>query len=119
MIVAVTGGRNVRESYFVASRLSALHVGYCFNHVVHGAAKSGVDLFTHYWCRQAHVIESACPVEPHEWEQYGKMAGNIRNERMLRTWQPTMLFAFPGGSGTADCIERADALGIEVLRICR
>lgn len=43
-----------------------------------------------------------------------KQAGFARNLEMLREFRPDMLLAFPGGPGTADCVAKAHALGIEV-----
>ncbi len=38
----------------------------------------------------------------------------IRNQQMLKDHTPDLLVAFPGGSGTANMIERARLAGIEI-----
>jgi hypothetical protein len=120
MRVLVTGGRYFNESYYVASKLDQLHAELGFDWLIHGAAKSGVDLFAHYWCRQKHgVHEDAVPINPYEWDTFGKMAGSIRNRRMLLRHEPKLVIAFPGMGGTADCIKQAEELGIEVRKIGR
>lgn len=52
-----------------------------------------------------------------EWEQYGKRAGPLRNQRMLDLGVPELVIAFPGGAGTADMVARAKKAGIPVREI--
>ena len=46
----------------------------------------------------------------------GKAAGPERNRRMLDTFKPDGVIAFPGGRGTADCCRAADERAIPVWR---
>lgn len=56
-------------------------------------------------------------VEPHpaKWHLYGKQAGPKRNAQMVGKGAD-LLIAFPGGTGTADCVRRAEEAGIPVRR---
>lgn len=55
--------------------------------------------------------------EKAEWNKYGKQAGILRNQAMIDLHSPTLIVAFPGGTGTADMIARARKAGIPVLEI--
>jgi len=120
MKIVVTGGRDFNEPYFVGRHLDKLHAKYRFTALVEGGAR-GVDRFAKHWARQATpaVIHISEQLTQDEWDQYGKMAGAVRNGRMLRIHTPALVIAFPGGSGTANCVELAEALGIDIVRIGR
>lgn len=58
-----------------------------------------------------------------DWEQYGKRAGHVRNDLMLRELQRIdpdgfLLAAWDGSStGTKSMMDKAEKLGIQVWRI--
>lgn len=81
--------------------------------IISGKAK-GADTVAIEW-----AVVNWCSWEeyPADWEQYGKAAGPIRNQRMLDEGKPDLVIAFPGGTGTADMVRRAKAAGIEVREI--
>jgi len=85
--------------------------------VMHGAAR-GADRLG-----GKAAISFGVPVKefPADWDTHGKKAGSIRNQRMLdyllmcqRKGHSVQVVAFPGGTGTADMIRRAEAAGITV-----
>lgn len=47
--------------------------------------------------------------------KHGRAAGPIRNQQMLDEGKPHLVVAFPGGTGTADMVRRAQAAGVLVL----
>lgn len=51
------------------------------------------------------------------WTKFGKAAGPIRNEWMLKYGQPDLVVAFPGGRGTENMVKLADEAGVEVRRV--
>lgn len=129
--VAVTGGRDhrisrlEREEFVLAlsryKREKALTHAPTILLIIHGDCR-GVD-------RQAADIATQCghvtvPV-PAPWEPLKKLlgeddprwkaAGHIRNWQLISG--ADLLIAFPGGSGTADCVRQAEAAGVPVLRI--
>lgn len=54
--------------------------------------------------------------EPARWARDGgRVAGPLRNSRMLEKWLPEKGLEFPGGSGTADMRRKLIAAGVEVL----
>lgn len=82
--------------------------------VVHGACPSGADKIAQAWVDLQPGIEG----EPHpaEWERYGRAAGVIRNEEMVKLGADLCL-AFPLGEsfGTRDCMMKAKNTGIQVI----
>jgi len=50
-----------------------------------------------------------------DWDQYGKSAGPIRNQRMIDEGMPDIVLAMPGGRGTADMVRRAKKAKIGVI----
>lgn len=59
------------------------------------------------------------PVDQWDWQLHGRMAGHLRNARMLDAEQPDVLLAFiwRGSRGSTGCADNATARGIKVLRI--
>ena len=109
MKVLVCGGRDYADSAKVDRHLTALMP----TTIVHGAAR-GVDTLADKWAGKWKV-----PVHryPADWGLYGRVAGPIRNQRMLDIEQPDLVLAFPGGKGTADMIRRAKAAGFQVVKV--
>lgn len=81
--------------------------------LIEGGAK-GADTFA---CEWAVVNWVRGKTYEANWEKHGKAAGFIRNQQMIDEGKPNMAIAFPGGSGTADMIQRALLANIPVLRI--
>ena len=81
--------------------------------IIHGAAM-GADRWAVVWAARVNV-----PVKRFRanWDRYGKSAGPRRNQKMLDEGKPDLVIAFPGGSGTADMVDRARTAGIPVTEI--
>jgi len=81
--------------------------------VISGGAR-GADSLAEMW-----ADERGIPVERYEadWGTHGKAAGPIRNQRMLEEGKPGVVFAFPGGRGTADMVGRARRAGVRVIEV--
>lgn len=109
MNVVVTGGRNYRDAARVAEVLSKLPI----TRLSQGGAR-GADTLAILWAIR-NQIEFRTYVAA--WAKEGKAAGHLRNQRMLDAELPDLVVAFPGGRGTADCVRRAKAMGIEVLEV--
>lgn len=50
-----------------------------------------------------------------DWRTHGRAAGPIRNQQMLVEGKPEIVFAFPGGRGTANMVALAKASGVRVV----
>lgn len=105
--VGVTGGRDYACRDRVFSVLKRLKID-----ILHIGDASGADEFARLW-----ADEHGVPVIIHEaeWNKYGKGAGPIRNRHLVRSVD--LLVAFPGGRGTANCVEQALKEGVIVLRV--
>jgi hypothetical protein len=109
----VCGGRNYADKAQMFAALDGLRTSKHITSIVHGAA-SGADRLAGEWAK-ARGIE--CTSYPADWKRLGQSAGPIRNQRMLENERPSLVIAFPGGSGTADMKRRAVAAGVEVIEI--
>lgn len=115
-VIIVTGGREYSHTQKVNSTLDNEKP----NLIVVGDA-IGADALAREWARKNCV---PCLVFYADWTKYGRAAGPKRNEDMLLFVQENFghehtckLVAFPGGNGTANCIERAHIINFNVLVI--
>ena len=107
--VIVTGGRFYEDRDKVFDVLSKLRPDL----VIQGGA-TGADAHAKEWC---DITGTKCHPEPADWTRYGNAAGPIRNGNMLRLFPNAMVVAFPGNTGTADCVRQAQGLKRIVLRV--
>lgn len=132
-VVLVTGGRRYSDRALVFQTLSSLDPAVSL--VVHGACGyrkggprhshdglKGADKHADDW---ASVMGVPCVRVPADWDKDGKAAGPLRNHRMvefiagLQTINGALVrvVAFPGGSGTQNCIDRAQKKRLPVTII--
>lgn len=111
--VLVCGGRTFDDAKFVFAQLDRLHAECGFETLIEGDAR-GVDRLAGEWA-QARGVELI--KFPADWQNEGRHAALIRNERMLRAGHPDLVIAFPGGNGTLYTCRMAEELGIPVIRI--
>lgn len=126
-VVVVTGGRSFEHQALGFQVLDDVQGEVIL--VVHGACKragqldlSGADRIADDW---ATLREVPCLRSPAQWSRFGKAAGPVRNRRMLKQAQTLarlasahlVVIAFPGGKGTADCVRRAQELGLQVVEV--
>ncbi len=112
--VIVTGGRDYRDREAVYAVLDEMRRVYGTLCIVHGAAR-GADQLAHEW-----AVSRGQEVERHtaQWDLHGKAAGPIRNAEMVACGAD-LAVAFPGGTGTADCVRRCEEAGSPVRRMGR
>lgn len=123
-IVAVTGGRNYRDITRVFEVLDAMDARKRIVAVLEGGQGGrdskgqlfGADTLARAWGKKRQRINLTVNAE---WDQLGGKAGPLRSEEMLHLFPPAVLVAFPGGTGTARCIEYARGLKIRVVEIDR
>ncbi len=141
MKAAVTGGRAQRVSLLDLEALAEQLKDRGVTELRQGCAgkrregiEPGVDSAVAEYLRERAV----CKVDPWpaKWDQHGKYeAGHIRNRAMLQgswgKWRAgqrslfgddetdpvDVLFAFEGGTGTADCVNAATQAGIEIVEL--
>jgi hypothetical protein len=118
MICLVTGGRDYADRARVFAELDRVHAETPIAWLVNGACPTGADAHANAWFdERAHegMLRERLPAD---WKRHGKAAGPMRNAVMVggaaRSGLPALCLAFPGGSGTRDCVRRARAAGISV-----
>lgn len=118
--VLVCGGRDYSNIEKVKDILDMIH-DICQNNflessemiIIHGGAK-GADSLAGKWAKQNNIQSE---VYLADWNTYGKKAGPIRNELMLKTGKPNIVVAFPGGNGTKHMVSIAKRDNIEVYEV--
>ena len=106
--IGVTGGRYYNKKRSVTEALD----GAVYEHgsvTLHVGDATGADALARSWAfsRDIPVI-----VYYADWQAHGKAAGPIRNRQMVENID--VLYAFPGGRGTADCTRAARELGVDI-----
>lgn len=113
--VIVCGGRDYANRALLFEVLDTAHAANPFEALIHGNAK-GADQLADEWAAERGVKTlTFAPL----WEEHGKAAGPMRNQKMLDTGKPHMVIAFPGGKGTADMIQKATVAGVPVVTVKR
>lgn len=101
MKVIIAGGRAYKFTPSDLHFLDGFHKAVTIEEVVSGGA-GGADREGERW-----AINRGIPIKLFmaDWENEGKAAGPIRNQKMVD--YADVLIAFPGGRGTSDIINRA------------
>ena len=100
--IVVCGGRTFADRDLLFSVLDEEFRFNTFGMVMEGGAK-GADALARAWAMERKV--QYCTV-PAMWEQFGRLAGPMRNQQMAWT-RPLAVICFPGGRGTANMQETA------------
>lgn len=129
MIILVTGGRD----YADAARVNRVLARACYPYVNSRELGGGITLFygeatgadalalryakRRGWGTQPYPYDRGAP---------GKSGGPRRNAVMvkeaaqcLNEGQPVIAVAFPGGTGTADCVRRIRAAGLPLVEVTK
>lgn len=108
--IAVTGGRNFMNFLIIRKAFQEINLNEN-DTIVHGGC-SGCDQL----CAEvAKEFKAKTEEYPADWNKYGKAAGPIRNEKMLKS-NIDMLLVFQGGKGTKNCVKKAEELQIKIKR---
>ncbi len=113
MKVLVCGGRNYDQYNRVAHALGTLNRKYPIERIIHGGCR-GADKLASDWAKRNGISES---IYYARWEEEGKAAGPLRNQRMVDNEHPDAAIAFRGGRGTADMIKRLRDANIPVWEV--
>lgn len=113
LVVLVCGGRDFADHKALSLALDTLHGGRGVFAVVHGGAR-GADSLAGDWARRTRGVYEV-PIKA-LWDDLGRSAGPFRNGAMIDICKIDLVMAFPGGSGTADMIARAEGCRIPVAQ---
>lgn len=110
MRVLVCGGRTYDDFTHLQKTLDEIDALMPITELIHGGAR-GADRLADYWARSRGLTPRVFLAD---WDEHGKAAGPIRNQKMLDKGKPDLVIAFPGGRGTADMVSRAMKAGVVV-----
>jgi hypothetical protein len=124
MRVIVCGGRDFTDRDLAFRALDWIDI-YLFpiDFVIEGGQRTyddtgllvgGADWFGEEWALTRGVDYESMPAD---WRRWKGAAGQIRNEEMIRRWDPDAVVAFKGGAGTQDMIDRARAARVRVIEV--
>ena len=110
-LVAITGGKEVRDPGAVFARLDQTKAKHDDMVLVHGGGP-GVERVAAQWADRNGVDQVVCKPD---WNAHGRAAPFRRNDELLNLL-PKGVIAFPGSGITDNLVDKAVKLGIPVLR---
>ena len=111
-LVAITGGKEVRDPSAVFARLDQTKAKYDDIVLVHGGGP-GVERVAAQWAERNAVHQVVCKPD---WNAHGRAAPFRRNDELL-SLLPKGVIAFPGSGITDNLVDKAVKLGIRVMRV--
>jgi len=112
--VIVCGGRNYTDRDHISNTLLSLDKKEGpFDCIIHGCA-TGADREGMIWAQTMGILHAPFQAD---WRAHRKIAGLLRNQRMIDEGRPDLVIAFPGGNGTADMVKRAKRAGLKVIEV--
>jgi hypothetical protein len=108
--VIVAGSRTFEDDLFMASVLDHLLARKLPDVTIISGCAPGADTLGEGYARKRGL---ACERMPADWSK-GKGAGPRRNQEMVDVAQAAVFFWDGSSRGTADCIRRAEAAGLQV-----
>lgn len=110
----VCGGRNFDDWPLVEEVLDRIAGTIGPPSLVVGGGATGADALGMRWAYQRRIMRRVFVAN---WRGDGKLAGMLRNQKMLDEGRPDLVVAFPGGAGTADMLRRARNEGVRFLEV--
>lgn len=112
MVLLVSGGRDYDNFDKLCEVLDEVVSwdGHSNIKLINGAAR-GADQLSTRWAQLRGIVYVEVPAD---WDAHGKVAGPLRNQRMIDEHKPDQAVVFPGGNGTADCLGRLFRAGVPV-----
>ena len=110
-LVAITGGKEVRDANAVFAQLDRTKAKYEDIVLVHGGGP-GVERIAAQWAERNGVHQVVCKPD---WNAHGRAAPFRRNDELLNLL-PKGVIAFPGSGITDNLVDKAVKLGIPVMR---
>lgn len=111
MTLVFSGGRDYRDVFVVRHILEAYATDNA--QIFVGDCPTGLDAIVRHMRPDARVFAA-------DWQTYGRSAGPRRNADMCAAAAAAgnaVLFAFPGGRGTASCVAAARRYGLHIVQL--
>jgi len=119
VVIGITGGRDYRPTEDELRAFISIAKSLNANTIRHVAAR-GVDTTASEYAKDHGFALDPVPIDINIDGPSWHYAGNNRNGRMVnKEPHPVGWVAFPGGTGTEDCIRRAIRKGIKVYYVGR
>ena len=112
------GGRDFNDIEFAATILNRIHLYQQVTTLIAGGAR-GADTISEAWADEMGIEKEIYPVTSEDWRKYGKRAGILRNEQMLKEGKPDGVMAFPGGKGTANMVKISEGVSSRQIEVWR
>lgn len=113
MRLLVCGGRDYSDRATLFAKLDEYLAKFGSLCIIAGKA-AGADSLAEDWARLRGASFHGFKAD---WQKHGKAAGPIRNQTMIDKGDPHLVLAFPGGRGTEDMVNRANAAHVTVVRV--
>lgn len=120
MRLLVCGGRDYADRDAAWRALDAIHRKHGITLLIHGACMKpgstelrGADRWGEEWAKAREVPYVGVPAR---WTAERRGGGPKRNAVMLDQWHPDAVLALPGGSGTDNMCQQAEAAGLKPWR---
>ena len=111
-LVAIAGGKDVRDPAEVIRRLEKTRAKYADMLLAHGGGP-GVEKIAASWAERNGVHQVVCKPD---WNAHGRAAPFRRNDELLNLL-PKGVLAFPGSGITDNLVDKAVKLGIPVAGV--
>ena len=111
MKLAVVGSRTFNDYDLLKSKLDQIHNKKPITLIISGGAK-GADSLAEKWAKENHIeVLIFLP----EWDKYGKKAGYLRNEDIIKNCDVALAFWDEVSKGTLSSINLAKKYGKSCL----
>lgn len=101
-ILLVTGSRTINDYRFVADSLDEIYKEFPFDLLIHGGAQ-GVDRMADMYAKTRGI---GLIVKYPNWKRYGRAAGPIRNNQMVKKCTKGIAIWDGTSKGTKQCIDQ-------------
>lgn len=115
MKILVFGGRD-QDEFEVCDFLLFLHANHALSDLqrgVEGGALGADRGGRRFFCTLCIPFDTFKA----DWNQFGRAAGPIRNEKMIKESKPDIAICFPGGTGTAHMLSLCKKYGVKTILI--
>lgn len=109
--ILICGGRKFTDAIYLFKVLDECKLYFAPDFCVCVGGANGADDLARRWALEQMAPTFVCNAQ---WDTFGQQAGSIRNQWMLKWFEPDLVIAFPGGVGTAHMKKIAKQKGVIV-----
>jgi len=109
--VAVVGGRDFHNEEYMFYALDVFRDKYGIDHIISGGAY-GADALAESYAKSRCIPYT---IYPANWDRYGKKAGMLRNQLIVKDANVIIAFPTKTSVGTYDTVDKAKKAGLKVF----